>query len=57
LGFKTLAGAYYDADDLENPKGWLESLDRTPGAMGIMYTTWENKYRLLADFGDLVSKR
>ena len=57
LGFQTLAGAYYDADDLENPKGWLESLDRTPGAVGIMYTTWERKYDLLAPFGDLVSKR
>ena len=57
LGFQTLAGAYYDADNLDNPKGWLESLDRTPGAVGIMYTTWENKYELLPAFGDLVSKR
>jgi len=55
LGFKTLAGAYYDGDTLENPKGWLEALDRTPGAMGIMYTTWQNKYELLGAFGDLVS--
>jgi hypothetical protein len=57
LGFRTLAGAYYDAGDLANPKGWLEALDRTPNAVGIMYTTWQNKYKLLADFGDLVSKR
>jgi len=57
LGFKTLAGAYYDGDTLENPKGWLEALDKTPGAMGIMYTTWRNKYALLGPFGDLVSKR
>ncbi|MCS7314098.1 MAG: hypothetical protein RMI94_05755 [Bryobacterales bacterium] len=57
LGFRTLAGAYYDADDLENPRGWLEALDQTPGASGIMYTTWENKYDLLAAFGDLVSRR
>jgi len=57
LGFQTLAGAYYDADNLDNPKGWLESLDRTPGALGIMYTTWENKFELLPAFGDLVSKR
>jgi len=57
LGFKTLGAAYYDADDLENPKGWLQALDVTPGACGIMYTTWLNKYKLLADFGDLVSKR
>ncbi len=57
LGFRTLAGAYYDADTLDNPKGWLEALDATPGACGIMYTTWLNKYQLLAPFGDLVSAR
>jgi hypothetical protein len=55
LGFKTLAGAYYDGDTLDNPKGWLEVLNRTPRACGIMYTTWENKYQLLAPFGDLVT--
>jgi hypothetical protein len=57
MGFQTLAGAYYDADTLDNPKDWLASIDRTPGAIGIMYTTWERKYQLLAGFGDLVSKR
>jgi hypothetical protein len=57
LGFKTLGAGYYDADNLDNPKGWLEALDVTPGACGIMYTTWLNKYDLLADFGDLVTKR
>jgi hypothetical protein len=56
-GFKTVAGAYYDGDTLENPKGWLEELDATPGAQGIMYTTWRNKYELLGPFGDLVSRR
>jgi len=55
--FKTFAGSYYDADDLKDPEGWLEALDPTPGATGIMYTTWENKYKLLAPFGDLVSRR
>ena len=57
LGFRTLAGAYYDGDTLDNPRGWLESLGGTPGAIGIMYTTWQNKYELLGPFGDLVSKR
>jgi hypothetical protein len=57
LGHQTLAAAYYDADDLENPKGWLKSMDRTQGAIGIMYTTWEHKFALLPAFGDLVSKR
>jgi hypothetical protein len=55
LGFRTLAAAYYDADDLDSTKGWLEALKETEGATGIMYTTWENKYGLLPDFGDLVS--
>jgi len=55
LGFRTLAGAYYDGDTLENPKGWLEVLQRTPKTCGIMYTTWRNKYALLAPFGDLVT--
>ncbi len=53
-GFQTLAGAYYDGDTLDNPRGWLDALDKTPNAIGIMYTTWENKYELLAPFGDLV---
>ncbi|MCX6634467.1 MAG: hypothetical protein NT090_05175 [Acidobacteria bacterium] len=57
LGFRTFAGAYYDGDTLDNPRGWLEALDQTPNAAGIMYTTWQSKYALLADFGDLVSKR
>ncbi|MBN2136215.1 MAG: carbohydrate binding domain-containing protein [Sedimentisphaerales bacterium] len=57
LGFATVAGAYYDGDTLENPQGWLDALDRTAGARGIMYTTWQNKYDLLAGFGDLVTKR
>jgi hypothetical protein len=56
-GFKTFAGAYYDADDLRDPEGWLDALDTTPGATGIMYTTWSSKYKLLAPFGDLASKR
>ncbi len=53
-GFRTLAGAYYDGDTLENPRGWLAALDETPKAVGIMYTTWRDKYELLAPFGDLL---
>jgi hypothetical protein len=55
-GFKTIGAAYYDTDNLKNAEGWLTALDTTPGAEGIMYTTWKNKYALLAPFGDLVSK-
>jgi len=57
LGFRTMAGAYYDGDTLDNPSGWLDVLEATPGASGIMYTTWRNKYDLLAPFGNLVTER
>lgn len=56
LGFRTIGAAYYDADDLQNPKDWIESLKATPGARGIIYTTWRRKYELLAPFGDLVTR-
>ena len=54
LGFETLAGAYYDADDLENVKGWIKTVDQTPKCRGIMYTSWQRKYKLLPAFGDLI---
>ncbi len=54
-GFKTLAAAYYDSDTLETSRDWLEALDHTPKACGIIYMTWKNKYELLAPFGDLVT--
>jgi len=55
LGFRTIGAAYYDADDLTTSRQWLESLRATPRARGIMYTTWRNKYGLLAAFGDMVA--
>lgn len=54
-GFRTLGAAYYDADDLTSTREWFDSLGNTPQAQGIMYTTWQKKYELLADFGNLVS--
>ena len=56
-GFKTIASAGPDSAALENPRGWLAVMDKTPGATGIMYTTWSNDFKLVAPFGDLVSKR
>jgi len=57
LGFETLAGAYYDADTLDNVQGWLGTCNRTPRCRGIMYTSWRSKYALLRGFGDLVAER
>jgi hypothetical protein len=42
LGFRSLARAYYDSDTLDNPALWLEQLEKTANAQGIMYTTWLN---------------
>jgi hypothetical protein len=37
-----------------DPTSFLVSLDQTPGARGIMYTTWVRDYDLAGDFGDRV---
>jgi hypothetical protein len=55
-GFSTLAACYYDADDLNDVKGWLEQSKDIPGVRGFMYTPWLKKYDLLPDFGDLIGK-
>jgi hypothetical protein len=31
-------------------------MQNTPNAQGICYTTWLRKYKLLTEFGELVSK-
>ena len=36
--------------------GWLGEMEKTPNGIGIVYTTCRDKYKLLADFGKLVSK-
>ena len=55
LGFRTFGCGYYDTDDISNDSTWVESLDKTPGAMGLMYTTWLRKYDLLEEWGDMMS--
>jgi hypothetical protein len=56
-GFRTLVACYYDADDLDDVKGWLRLAERTPNVLGLMYTPWQKKYALLPQFGDLVGGR
>jgi len=54
LGHRTMGAGYYDADILTNDSTWLAALDSTEGALGLMYTTWRNKYELLDEFGDML---
>jgi Carbohydrate binding domain len=53
-GFATIGAAYYDARDLTGCRQWLESLQKTPRARGIIYTSWQKKYQLLGAFGQLL---
>jgi hypothetical protein len=55
-GFRTLVACYYDAPDLKDVEGWLQIARQTRKMRGFMYTPWEKKYDLLADFGDLLRK-
>lgn len=53
-GFSTLAACYYDADNLNDVKAWLEQSKNIPEVRGFMYTPWLKKYDLLPDFGALI---
>ena len=54
LGFPILIACYYDADTLEEVKGWLRLAKEIPNVRGFMYTSWRRKYDLLGKFGDLL---
>src|SRR5208282_5658333 len=53
-GFTSLAACYYDADNLDDVKGWIGAAQGMPNIKGFMYTPWEKKYKLLGDFGELL---
>ena len=44
-GYRTMGAGYYDAKDAAKTRSgalnWIEALNETPGARGIMYTTWD----------------
>ena len=54
--FQTLIGCYYDADNLNEVKAWLDLAGKTPKVRGLMYTPWQKKYTLLPEFGDLLKQ-
>lgn len=53
-GFPMLIACYYDADDLEHVKGWLQAVKGVPKVRGFMYTPWTKKYDLLEEFSELI---
>jgi hypothetical protein len=46
---QVIAG-YYDGG-LDNFKKWTEAAKGVPKVNGFMYTTWQNKFDLLEDYG------
>jgi hypothetical protein len=52
--FRTWVACYYDADNLDEVKEWMDASRKFSNVSGFMYTPWEKKYRLLPDFGDLL---
>jgi len=52
-GFSTLVACYYDADNLDDVKGWMTQARPLTSVRGFMYTPWTGKYDLLPAFGDL----
>jgi hypothetical protein len=55
-GFHTVVACYYDADDLNDVKAWLQAARDVSLMDGFMYTPWEKKYALLPAFGDLLKQ-
>ena len=49
-GFRTMGCGYYDVDSGKAAGAWASSLSKTPGAWGIMYTTWQDRYDFLEEF-------
>lgn len=53
-GFRTLVACYYDADNLDEVKRWMDLAQKTLNVRGFMYTPWLKKYEMLPAFGDLL---
>ena len=54
-GFGTLVACYYDAENLDEVKGWIKLAKPLPKVRGFMYTPWTRKYDLVPEFGKLLN--
>lgn len=54
-GLKQMLAGYYDADeDGAKMAAWLAATARTPGIVGAMYTTWEDRYDAMSTWAKRV---
>ena len=54
-GLRTIVACYYDAKNLDDVKGWLQIARPLPNVHGFMYTSWQRRYELLPEFGELLN--
>jgi hypothetical protein len=50
LGFEQVAAPYYDQRDTRNIRAWRLALEETPGARGMIYTTWVGDFSYLRPY-------
>ncbi|MDB6033143.1 MAG: putative glycosyl hydrolase [Verrucomicrobiales bacterium] len=54
-GHKQVIAGYYDAKPEQVTK-WLDAAKPYPGVMGVMYTTWVNKFSDLEKFAEVIDQ-
>ena len=52
-GHRQVIAGYYDGD-VNDIRKWIASARKVDAVVGIMYTTWENKYDDLEEFAEIV---
>lgn len=53
LGFSQILAGYYDEPVARNHERWVAAVGAEPRVVGSLYTTWEDDFSALAEFGDL----
>ena len=56
-GHKQVIAGYYDVDDLSGFTDWDNKARGIKGVIGFMYTTWQQKYGLLDEYGKAMLAR
>ena len=57
-GHKQILAAYYDTGDVRSElEGWLNSAAKVKGVEGVIYTTWQNQYKDVEAFAEVLRGR
>ncbi len=57
LGFRTMACCAYGQRNAVDATKWVESMDKTKGAVGGMHMTYYNNYDDIEEFADIICRR